>query len=635
MEKIKVAAIIIVAFVTFNLSAQNKKAEACYVEANKAYNLGEKEKAMSLIKKSIKKDPNFAKPYSFKAYMHEQEREYDLAKEAYENYLKIDSTHQASYYYFAKMLMDSGDPKTAEIIIKRFYEVPKMAAFNTKKDAARASTLTKMKSLEVAVQLAKEETQSIDELELTNLGPNINTEEREYWPGMTMDKSLFIFTKLKFAERPPQEDFYYSEIVDGVYQPAKLLPGKIRTNNNEGTVAVHPDGSTIYYTVCNQEDGEGGCDLYYSLTDGINWSPRINMGKTINSASWEGQPTVSMGGNVIIFCSGRSGGYGGKDLYITNKNSKGEWSTPKNLGPQINTVLDDEAPFLHYDGRTLYFSSNGHPGFGGLDIFVSRLNDIDEWSDPQNISQYINSSGDEAGFYVEPSGKKAYFVSDRPGGYGSMDIWSFNLKDELKPAPSNILSINIIDAKTKEPVIAKLILNNLKNSRTILDTTLSKVKTYYPSGGNYGLFAEAKGYLPFTQNYNKPITSSEGTNETITIALVKASKGNSIVLKNIFFDFDKWDIKPESVKALQTMVAFLKANPNLNIEVGGYTDNKGSDEYNKDLSDKRAKSVYSYLIENEIKASRLSSKGYGSLSTDDNSTEEKRAANRRIEIKIK
>ena len=251
------------------------------------------------------------------------------------------------------------------------------------------------------------------------------------------------------------------------------------------------------------------------------------------------------------------------------------------------------------------------------------------------MSQYINTSGNEVGFYVEPDGKLAYFVSDRKGGYGNMDIWSFNLKEELRPAPANILSINIIDSKTKKPVVAKLILNNLKNNRNILDSTVSSVKTYYPSGGNYGLFSQAEGYLPFTQNYNKPINQSEGSVEQITVELIPARQGNSIVLKNIFFDFDQWKIKPESEKALKTLINFLKSNPKLIIEIGGYTDNKGSLEYNKTLSNNRAKSVYTYLVKKGIDQNRLSSNGYGSLSTDDNSTEEKRAANRRIEIKIK
>ena len=636
MEKIKLGLIGIFACISLSLSAQNKKAESCYLEANKQYHeYGNKEKALGLLNKAIKKYPNYEKPYAFKAYIHERDKEYDKAKEAYITYLKLDSTHQTTYFYFAKMLMDSGDPKMAASVIEKFYTVPKMAGFNPKKDRASDKTLKKLKSLEIALTLAEEETQTIDELNLKNLGPNINTSSREYWPGMTMDKSLFIFTKVDLNQKYKQEDFYYSPVIDGKFGPSKLLPGKIRTLDNEGTVAIHPDGSTIYFTVCNEPDGFGRCDIYFSSTDGINWSPKQNMGSIINSASWDAQPTISMGGNALIFSSNRAGGYGGSDLYISYKNTTGQWSKPKNLGPTINTSMDEQAPFFHYDGETLYFSSDGHPGFGKMDLFVSRLNDVDEWTQPKNVSQYINTSGNEVGFYVEPDGKLAYFVSDRKGGYGNMDIWSFNLKEELRPAPANILSINIIDSKTKKPVVAKLILNNLKNNRNILDSTVSSVKTYYPSGGNYGLFSQAEGYLPFTQNYNKPINQSEGSVEQITVELIPARQGNSIVLKNIFFDFDQWEIKPESEKALKTLIKFLKSNPKLTIEIGGYTDNKGSLEYNKTLSNNRAKSVYTYLVKKGIDQTRLSSNGYGSLSTDDNSTEEKRAANRRIEIKIK
>jgi outer membrane protein OmpA-like peptidoglycan-associated protein/tetratricopeptide (TPR) repeat protein len=633
MEKIKIVFLCIISFCSVQILAQNKKAVECYLEANKQYREhGNTKKAIELLNKAIKKDPDFKDPYVLKVNIYEEAKDYGLAKESYINYLLLDSTDQTTYYFFAKMLMDSGDPNMASEIIDKFYRVPQMKFFNPKKDASSERIMAKINSLKVAISLAKEETQSIEDLNLTNLGPNINTEDLEYWPGMTMDKGVFIFTKLK--RNDPQEDFYYSKIVNGEYEAAQLLPGEIRTNRNEGTVAIHPDGNTIYYTVCNQEDGLGSCDLYYSHTNGIDWSPRKNMGSPLNSASWDGQPTISMGGNVMIFCSGRRGGFGGKDLYMSIRNSDGSWSQPQNLGPTINTVLDEEAPFLHYDGRTLYFSSNGHPGMGGLDIFVSRLNDLEEWTTPKNIGSYINTSGEEMGFYVEPSGEQAYFVSDRPGGYGGLDIWSFKLKEEIKPAPANILTINIIDSKSKNPVTAKMVLTNLKNSRTILDTTLAKVKTYYPSGGNYGLFAQANGYLPFSQNYNKPLNTKLGVNESITIELVAAAKGSSIVVNNIFFDFDKWDLKAESDPALKALVSFLNSNPEIKIEIGGYTDNKGSDEHNKELSEKRSKSVSIYLMDKGIKATRLSNKGYGSLSTDDNSTEEKRALNRRIEIKI-
>jgi outer membrane protein OmpA-like peptidoglycan-associated protein len=632
MEKIKILLICAIGIILNTAVGQNKKAQDCYVQAFKSYNIGDNDKALSLLNKAIKKDPNFAKPYNLLAAIYERDKQIDKAVEAYENYIRIDSTYQSTYYYYAKMLLDNGREKEAERIANKFFTVPNMRTFNAKKDGASQAIQGKMSNLQTAIKMSKDESQTENEVGLKNLGPNVNTEAYEYWPGMTMDKKLFIFTRLKLSDK--QEDFYYSDIRDGLVQQSRALPGGINTNDNEGTVAVHPNGSIIYYTVCNQPDGLGGCDLYYSTVNGANWSPRENMGNVVNSSSWDGQPTISMGGNTMIFCSSRPGGYGGKDLYITFKGDKGDWSKPKNLGPTINTKGSEEAPFLHYDGETLYFSSDGHDGLGGLDIFMSRLNELGEWSTPKNIGKYINSSNDEAGLYVEPEGKVAYFASDRPGGYGGLDIYTFNLSEELKPAPANIITISLIDKATKKPVIGKMILTNLRNSRIILDTTLSRAVTYYPSGGNYGLFAQASGYLPFSQNYSKALNEASGLNENIIIELIAATKGNSIVLENIFFDFDKWDLKPESQDALANLLKYLRNNSKINVEIGGYTDNKGSQEYNKTLSDKRARSVYDYLVKNGISASRLTSKGYGSLPTDDNSTEEKQAVNRRIELKI-
>lgn len=604
-----------------------EKAKKVMGEAMQAYDKEDKDKALSLADKAIKAYPGYADAYALKAAIYEERKQNDKADEAYQMSLKGDSFYIPTYYFYSKFL-SSTEKYTEAIKVLDLAEVNKT---RNQKRPVSPKLNADLKNLRAACEINLADKTSLNSLKIENMGPSINTPAFEYWPGMSIDGNYFIYTYM--SERQDQEDFYFSEKTNNTWSKAKPLPGSINTPENEGTSAVRPDGKLIIFTACNQGDGYGSCDLYYSYTNGINWSKRMNLGDKINTTSWDAQPTLGPDGKTLIFASGRPGGFGGKDLYIS-KFENGAWSTPKNLGPEINTLYDEQSPFLHYDGHTLYFSSNGHGGFGGMDIVFSKMQDDGSWSKPVNIGKYINTENDESGLYVERTGEKAYFASDREGGFGNIDIWQFVLPKEKRPDPVTWIQGEVLDAETGKPVSAEIELFNLSAGKSRLKDASNSFFIPVPPNQNFAFIVSKPGYLFYSQNF-QPTNGSLDTPYRVVAKLKPIKENTDIVLNNVFFDVDKFDIKQESNEELMSVVELLKKNPTLKIEISGHTDNTGSAEHNKTLSANRAKSILDFLVIHGIAKERLSSMGYGSSKpVADNATEAGKAMNRRIEMKV-
>ncbi len=434
------------------------------------------------------------------------------------------------------------------------------------------------------------------------------------------------------------------------WSKAKRAPGKINTWENEGTTSVYMGPSLneeLYFTVCNQ-GGFGSCDLFVSKiiqsaatgaaleiqNNNLKmWGPRSNVGEAVNSASWDAQPSVSGDGQMLIFASSRPGGFGGKDLWVSRK-VRGQWTSPKNLGPKINTSSDEEAPFIHYDGRTLYFSSNGHPGYGGHDLFITRLDDQEQWSKPTNLGVGVNTESDDVGFYVDALAEKAYFASARPGGFGGLDIYEMYLPEKFKPAPVSYLRGMVLDAENKSPLVARVRLVDLTTQKTIFEDSIQQFLIPIIPGKNYALHSSRSGYLFDSRNFQP--TQTELNNPFEVTALLSPLKVDQVItLNNIFFDIDKFDLKVESEVELKTMLWLMNSNPKMKLEISGHTDNTGSEVHNKELSQNRALAVKNYLINAGIKSDRIVSKGYGSSKpAASNDSDAGRAKNRRIEARI-
>lgn len=467
-----------------------------------------------------------------------------------------------------------------------------------------------------------------------NLGPEINTADDEYFPAITADENTLIFTR----KINNNEDFYQSVKVDGKWQTATYLSDRINTEKyNEGALSLSQNGKIIFFTGCNRPDGLGRCDIYITQKRGDNWSKPYDLSPPINTPGWESQPSMSADGRTLYFVSNRKGGYGGYDIWKSTLTEKG-WSEPENLGPNINTSFDEQSPFIHPDDSTFYFCSNGWPGFGGKDLFVSRLGKDGKWQKPVNLGYPINSSGDENGLTLTANGTSAYFASNKLNGSGGFDIYSFDLPETLRPHSVTYVKGTVNDALTKQPLEAAVeILDLEKNSPVFQDYSSADQGDFLATlttGGNYGLNIAKDGYLFYSANFSLVGYKSKDP-FNLTVLLQPIEVGNKVILKNIFFDTNKFDIKPDSKPELQKLIDFLTRNPTLHIEVSGHTDNVGSNQLNQALSENRAKAVYQYLIANGIAANRLLYKGYGETQpVVPNDNDEDRSKNRRTEFKI-
>ncbi|WP_207426305.1 OmpA family protein [Pedobacter sp. SYSU D00535] len=469
-----------------------------------------------------------------------------------------------------------------------------------------------------------------------NLGSGVNTAEMEYLPVVTADQGLLIFTR-RVGDK--NEDFFKSENKDGQWTTASGLSPAINTPSyNEGAQTISPDGNYLFFTGCNRPDGKGSCDIYISRREGKDWSAPFNLGSPINGRGWESQPAISANGSTLYFVSNRPGGLGGYDIWKTELQSDGGWSAPENLGPSINTAYDENFPFIHPDNETLYFSSNGWPGMGDKDLFVSRKDASGNWAKAENLGYPINTFAEESSLTISSDGRTAYYASNREGGLGGLDLHSFELPVYSRPKSVTYIKGIVLDEKTKECLIANVKITELSSRHTAFDDQSNEDGQFLstlPVGKSYAFTVEKEGYLLYSQNFPLNRSSSSAQPFTIEVPLQKIEVGKLATLSNIFFETNKADLLPESEVELQQLIHFMNANPKVSIEIAGHTDNVGEEKTNQVLSENRARRVYGYLVNNRIAPQRLSFKGYGeSKPLLSNTTEEGRQKNRRTEFKI-
>jgi outer membrane protein OmpA-like peptidoglycan-associated protein/tetratricopeptide (TPR) repeat protein len=467
-----------------------------------------------------------------------------------------------------------------------------------------------------------------------NMGAEINTADDEYLPTATADEMTLIFTR----KINNNEDFYKSVKLNNTWQTADYLSNVINTTQyNEGAQSISQDGKYLFFTGCNRPDGLGRCDIYISQKRGDGWGKPFSLSAPLNTPGWEAQPSISANGRTMYFVSNRKGGYGGYDIWKSTLTEKG-WGMPENMGPEINTQFDEQSPFIHPDDSTFYFCSNGWPGLGNKDLFVSRLGTDGKWKKPENLGYPINSSGDENGLTLTANGEYAFFASNNLKGFGGYDIYTFQLPVNLRPNMVTYVKGRILDGKTNKPLESAIEIIDLQNNVPVYQDYSSEDQGEFlatiASGKNYALNISKEGYLFYSDNFSL-IGHNAKNAFNISVSLSPIEVGGKVILKNIFFDTNKFDLKAESKAELQKIIEFLTLNPAVHIEISGYTDDIGNDQVNQLLSENRAKSVYSYLTTNGINASRLVYKGYGKTEPiAPNTNDENRSKNRRTEFKI-
>lgn len=486
-----------------------------------------------------------------------------------------------------------------------------------------------------------------------NLGPNVNSADPEYYPCITADDGTLMFTRRVKAPEIPvygmQEDFYVSRRdLEGNWKAAIPLPVVNTRAFNEGAGTLSPDGRFLIFTKCALEDGtyggslsgEGSCDLFISRRVGDRWGVPQNLGTPVNSSHWETQPSLASDGRTLYYIRGSVARDGIKsmDIWTTTMADDGTWSKPVKLGDQVNTPYQEESVQIHPDGHTLYFSSNGHPGFGGLDIFMSRKQDDGSWGPALNLGYPINTSADENSILVDAIGRLAYFASDRAGGEGDLDLYSFPLYEEARPLAVSYIRGQVYDAATQAPVEADVQLFDLKTgdlaTGAYSDPKSGEFLVCLPAGRSYALNATADGYLFYSENYDV----AEGDLKeplSLDVPLGKLATGSTIALRNIFFNTASYELLPTSNAELDKLVKLMKANPTLRIELGGHTDNVGADAANLTLSQQRANAVRDHVVAQGVDGARITAKGYGETNpVATNDTEAGRALNRRTEVTV-
>ncbi len=623
--------ILLLCCIVFSANAQNstnKKAQESFEDAQQYLRQNIYDEGIKYLSEAIKADPKFQLAYIQLGDLYRRLKDYTKAKENYKKAISsATGVDPRIYYVLGESELLTGDYVNAKA---------NFLSFQQKYSGTDPDFINRTKKYLLDCNFAITAIKSPTKYEPINMGFYINSKDRDYFPALTADGQTIIFTRVVNGN----EDFFISTKKDQEWQKAVGLSDKINTPNfNEGAQSISPDGKYLFFTGCNRPDGLGRCDIYVSRKEGKDWGRAINLGKMINSEYWESQPSISPDGSTLYFVSNRPGGIGGYDIWKSNLTDEGKWTTPVNLGLQINTAYDENTPFIHADGKTLYFSSNGWPGFGDKDIFFSRITADGEFTTPINLGYPINTFNEEIGLIVTADGTEGLFSSNiKDGGFGDLDIYHFKLPEKVKPLPLTYIKGVVRDKETRALLAANVLVIDLKTNNPVFnDYTSSETGDFLavmPLGSEYSFNVEADGYLFNSQNFQL-VKVNDNKPYEFEILLDRIKTGNNVTLYNVFFDTNKYELLPTSKVELDILMELLTNNPKMAIEIQGHTDNVGDIKLNDKLSENRAKSVYDYLINNGIDKKRLTYKGYGATKPRaDNATEEGRKKNRRTEFII-
>lgn len=467
----------------------------------------------------------------------------------------------------------------------------------------------------------------------------LNTFQLQYFPVLTADGEQILFTKRDGIGNNHKEDIFMAFVSpDGDWSKPQGIAETINSPYNEGTCTVTADGNILIYTSCDAPDSQGSCDLYIAYKLNGRWQRPKNMGKNVNSRSWDSQPSLSADGRILFFSSNRNGGFGGNDIWYSYMQNDGTWAEAKNLGRVVNTPKDEISPFIFFNNEILFFSSNGHIGFGGMDILLSRIEN-GAFTEPENLGLPINDQLDQVALFITAQKDYAYYTeltSTNSDNDRSL-LYRFEFPKEIYLGENlTVTEGEVFNSKTGEPIDAILSLVSLTNDSTLYqfkaDGKTGRFTMLYPDKAISGLYVEKKGFLPKIYNVERDNIRNV---KDLKVELTPVASGEEFIFENVFFEFDEYSLKSESISSLKRLVKFLNDNPNVNILVTGHTDNVGSAAYNKNLSLQRAKSVQEYLIAHGLHQGRVLVEGKGdSEPMVPNNSSENQALNRRITIKL-
>ncbi|WP_373548689.1 OmpA family protein [Haliscomenobacter sp.] len=579
-------------------------------------------------------------------------------KEALSAYLKVvelsPKFSRAVYYEIGQLYYKLGQKMRAVTYFQQFQRLQLLEDLSFTVNGLHereleAGYLEKLPNNIRACTVSQDTNVLLKDVSIYNLGSNINDKHDQYFPCLTNDQSLLFYTRMSATGR--DEDLYYSIHEVNGWRRGENVGSTFNTKLDEGMSTLVRDGRRMFFTACKREDVIGVCDIWEAQIEGHEIKEVKPIQGHPNSEKWESQAAISCDGRTLYFSSIREGGLGGADIWYSKKMLDGNWSPPMNMGPSINTTEDEESPFISNDGRTLFFTSTGHLSLGDQDIFMSFLNEKGVWELPTNLGPEINSPFTERCFFLSADGRTGYFASNRPEGFGGMDIYQVQFKDPLYSEPMTFVEGFVKDSISEKPVQTIVKITDRESIQTDKD---GRFFICLPSISLLHTEASVNGYLPYSRNFNIPVwdnkrfyslelrlqpvyvkppdvpktkTNINGSSDT-TVTAMKVRKPQRYN-KSFLFKFDSDEMEINEQDKLDAFIATIAGKEVQRIEIDGYADDIGNNGYNLELSEKRAKRIALYLVDKGYPVTRIALKGYG-----ENTDEAIKKLNRKVELKI-
>ncbi len=607
----------------------NARAQHLYNGAIELLRERQFEPGMRLMHLATKTDEKFLDAWLSLAGVHGEQKNYDSAVYYYEKVFPMDTAYTRDFYLpYSINLAGRGEFAKAKKAVETFLQKPRLD------ERSRNAANYRLNAYDFALEHARK--YSGRNFSPVNLGDSINSPRSEYYPSFTINDSMLVFTRRGDGWR---EDFIRAKKIEGeTYSKAGLVQGSLNDEPSKGGLMISQDGEWLIFAGNFSGQGMGDFDLYMCYATPEGWSDPFNLGPAINTEFWESSPTLSPDKNALYFSSNRPDGFGGKDLYVSYRQMDGKWSAAENMGEMFNTRGDELAPFIHADNQTLYFTSNGHPGYGGSDIYLSRKQSNGEWSAPENLGYPINTIQDDGSLAVSADGITAFFASDRSDTRGGLDLYKFELPREIRPLRTLWVQGTVIDFATRQGLPSAIELKETTSGMLVQKVITDETGNYLvtlPTGKDYSFTVNRKGYLFYTERIYLSEGNENGETFTKDILLRPISVNASFVMNHILFETNKAELSPQSNIELDKLLGWMKDNPTMRIGIYGHTDDVGAEAANNVLSLARARSVMHYLVNHGILPNRITVRGLGETKPiASNASEEGKALNRRTEIVV-
>jgi len=594
--------------------------------AQQLINEGKLKLARKQLKHTVKIKNNFAVAYRELGMVNLELGHNQDAIEAFEISFDLDDKlSRAAFFECGEAYFRLGQPDMARYYYTKFTELKDKSYANKQKESG----------LEIDYDLLLPERegncQYISTLAIhTPEGPKaeplpktVNSDVDDYLPAVSNAADLLIFTR---TDRRGNQNILSAESSNDSWNKAKPYGKEVNTNKNEGMAKLEAHGRRIFFTGCFRPDTEGGCDIYQAIFDDKKIKDINKLPGSLNGPEWDSQPSVTCDGQTLYFTSNREGGFGGADIWMSEKNPDGTWGTAVNLGSAINTARDEEAPYISNDGYTLYFTSTGHSGQGSGDLFISRKNN-DHWTVPENMDFPFNSPGKELGFFVHADGKTAYFSSARAGGQGGLDIYKVEMPARFRPEPTILLEGKVVDINSKQSVPAYIKISREEENRYVKTDENGQFFLCLPGNKGYSFQINEPGYDYFIDARFVAATGNLDPARAL-LELTPKHKGAQLVRKSVaqkeekrvqfFFESDSYSLTHDDLLELEKLANTLNQERSWSAEVVGYADGNGSQKYNKWISEQRAQKIMAYLRAQGVASDQIVKiEGKGSLTSGD------------------